>query len=172
LLSRVIDVARAHHLHIVFDVNYRALLWSPQECSAKLDPLIRQVSTLILSKRDAEGVFGIQGDAPATLKALRDRFGVAQIALTVGEHGAVALNGDDIFSAPGYTVHMVDRIGAGDSFAAGVISGLLEGDFALGVRYGVAMSALQLTLAGDIFRLERSDVLRLMNAGAGTRLVR
>jgi 2-dehydro-3-deoxygluconokinase len=106
------------------------------------------------------------------LKALRDRFGVAQIALTVGEHGAVALNGDDIFSAPGYTVHMVDRIGAGDSFAAGVISGLLEGDFALGVRYGVAMSALQLTLAGDIFRLERSDVLRLMNAGAGTRLVR
>ena len=47
---------------------------------------------------------------------------------------------------------IVDKIGAGDAFAAGVICGLLEQDFALGIRYAVAMSTLQLTLAGDVFQ--------------------
>jgi 2-dehydro-3-deoxygluconokinase len=72
----------------------------------------------------------------------------------------------------GYPVVMVDRIGAGDAFAAGLICGLFENDFALGLRYGVAMSALQLTLSGDLFRLGRADVERLMESGVERRPLR
>jgi 2-dehydro-3-deoxygluconokinase len=60
----------------------------------------------------------------------------------------------------------VDRIGAGDAFAAGVICGLLENDFALGLRYGTAMSALKLSIYGDMLRLSRHDVMQLMDNSA------
>lgn len=173
LVQRVIETARANNVPVSFDVNYRAKLWSAQACRETLTPMLRQVQTLLISKRDAEGVFGIVGDPVSTLHQLRERFGVGNIAVTVGEDGAVGLSGDAVITVPGFKVQMVDRIGAGDSFAAGVICGLLEGDdFALGVRYGVAMSALQLTLAGDLFRLDREDVLRLMNSGASLSLMR
>lgn len=173
LVQRVIEAARAHNVPVSFDVNFRAKLWSAQACREALTPLLSQVQTLLISKRDAEGVFGVVGDPVSTLHQLRERFGVGNIAVTVGEDGAVGLSGEAVTVVPGYKVQMVDRIGAGDSFAAGVICGLLEGgDFALGMRYGVAMSALQLTLTGDLFRLERDDVLRLMNSGASAGLVR
>ena len=64
------------------------------------------------------------------------------------------------------------RIGAGDAFAAGLICGLLEQDFALGLRYGVAMSALQLGIHGDMFRLAKPDVMRLINSGTSDRPIR
>jgi len=64
------------------------------------------------------------------------------------------------------------RIGAGDCFAAGVIAGLLEGNFVRGLQYGVAMSALQLTTAGDLFRFSRGDVLELMASEGPMQLVR
>jgi 2-dehydro-3-deoxygluconokinase len=67
---------------------------------------------------------------------------------------------------------MIDRIGAGDAFAAGVICGLLSGDFVLGIRYGVAMSALQLSLSGDMFQLGQADVIRLMESGTAERPIR
>jgi 2-dehydro-3-deoxygluconokinase len=172
LLQRIIETANALGVHVVFDVNYRALLWDAKTCREKLTPLLKAVSTLLISRRDVEGVFGITGELPDMLNRLYEQFGVNQIAVTIGEKGAVGLERGKLFETPAYVVQMVDRIGAGDTFAAGVISGILEGDFALGMRYGVAMSALQLTLAGDIFRLGRADVLKLMNSGAASGVVR
>jgi len=172
LVQKIIEIANANSVPVVFDINYRALLWSAKECRDKLTPLLKHVSTLIVSRRDVEGVFDIRGEVADQLKQLHQRFGVPQIAITVGDKGAVGYEREQLYEIPAYTVQMVDRIGAGDSFAAGVICGLLEGSFELGLRYGVAMSALQLTLAGDIFRLGRADVLRLMNAGSLSGLVR
>lgn len=172
LLAHLIDTAKAQGVHVVFDVNYRAMLWSAEVCREKLTPLLSKVSTLLINQRDAENIFGIKGEPTAKIKALHDRFGVGQIGLTIGEKGAIGYNAGEIIEAPGYMVQIVDRIGAGDAFAAGVICGLLENDFALGVRYGVAISALQLTLAGDIFRLGRSEVLQLMNSQNSTMLLR
>jgi 2-dehydro-3-deoxygluconokinase len=167
-------MTRAHEagVHVMFDVNYRALLWSPEVCAQTLTPLFRYVDTLLIGQADAATVFGIKGSPPDILRATRERFGVRQVAITLGEAGAIGLADDTIHEAAGYPVQIVDRIGAGDAFAAGVICGLLEGDFALGLRYGVAMSALQLTLHGDLFRLSRPDVLRLMESGAAVRPLR
>ncbi|MFN8418427.1 MAG: sugar kinase [Anaerolineae bacterium] len=172
LLTHLIDTAQKEGVHVVFDVNYRALLWSAETCREKLTPLLAKVSTLLINQRDAENIFGIRGEPTAKIKALHERFGVEQIGLTIGEKGALGYYAGEIIEASGYTVQIVDRIGAGDAFAAGVICGLLENNFALGIRYGVAISALQLTLAGDIFRLGRSDVLQLMNSQNSTMLLR
>jgi 2-dehydro-3-deoxygluconokinase len=164
--SRLVEtiVARANDLKIpiIFDVNYRALLWSHKECRSQLAPLLPKVDTLIVSKRDLGPIFQITGDAATAAKELHDLFGTPRIAITTGDQGAVGVENGKTVLAPGYPVEMIDRIGAGDSFAAGVISGLLEGNFVRGLQYGVAMSALQLTTAGDLFRLSRKDVIQLM----------
>jgi 2-dehydro-3-deoxygluconokinase len=174
--SRLVEtiVAGANDLKIpvVFDVNYRALLWSHKECCTRLAPLLSKVDTLIVSKRDLEPIFEIAGDAATAAKELHKRFGMPRIAITTGDQGAAGFENGNTVLAPGYPVEMVDRIGAGDSFAAGVISGLLEGNFIRGLQYGVAMSALQLTTQGDLFRLTRKDVLHLMASDSVGQLIR
>ncbi len=172
LVQAVIRQARGANVPIVFDVNFRALLWSEETCAAKLSPLIEQVDTLIVSRADAMGVFGVQGAPDEVLQTLQQRFGVARIVLTLGEAGAEALDNGIHHSAAGYATHIVDRIGAGDALAAGVICGLLRDDFALGLRYGVAMSALQLSLKGDLFRLSEREVKRLIESGIPERPLR
>jgi 2-dehydro-3-deoxygluconokinase len=61
----------------------------------------------------------------------------------------------------GYEVETIDRIGAGDAFAAGLLWGLSEGSLEEGVERGVAMAALKMTTHGDLFRLDAEDVRRL-----------
>jgi 2-dehydro-3-deoxygluconokinase len=164
MVNHLLDAARRHKIHVVFDVNFRAKLWSAEMCAAKVTPLLDRVDTLILSRADATLVFGIQGDPEHIIRDLDQRFNVPQIALTISDKGAIGLENDAILEAQGYPVTILDRIGAGDSFAAGVICGLLRDDFALGLRYGVAMSALQLSLRGDMFRLSSADVSQLMSS--------
>jgi 2-dehydro-3-deoxygluconokinase len=172
LVEAIINRANESKIPIVFDVNYRALLWSHKECRSRLSPLLSKVDTLIVSKRDLGPIFEIQGDAAAAAKELHQLFGTPRVAITTGDQGAAGLENGHTVLAPGYPVEMIDRIGAGDSFAAGVISGLLEGDFMRGLRYGVAMSALQLTTEGDLFRLSRKDVLQLMTSESIGQLIR
>jgi len=127
---------------------------------------------LIVSMRDLGPIFEIAGDASTAAKELHKLFGTPRIAITTGDEGAAGFEDNKTFLTPGYPVEMVDRIGAGDSFAAGVISGLLEGSFVRGLQYGVAMSALQLTTEGDLFRLTRKDVLQLMASESVGQLIR
>jgi 2-dehydro-3-deoxygluconokinase len=172
LVETVISKANDSKIPIIFDVNYRALLWSHKECRSQLAPLLSKIDTLIVSKRDLGPIFEITGDAATAAKELHRLFGTPHIAITTGDQGAVGFENGSTVLAPGYTVEMVDRIGAGDSFAAGVISGLLEGNFVRGLQYGVAMSALQLTTQGDLFRLSRKDVLQLMASESVGQLIR
>jgi 2-dehydro-3-deoxygluconokinase len=59
-------------------------------------------------------------------------------------------------------VEIVDRVGAGDAFVAGLVWGLLDGSLELGLERGLAMSALKMTLHGDLFRLDAADVIALL----------
>jgi 2-dehydro-3-deoxygluconokinase len=172
LIAAWIEHARQQNVTVIFDVNFRALLWSADVCASRLSPLIEKVDLLICGQSDAATVFRIKGEPEQVLRTLQQRFGAQRVAMTTGETGALGFETDTVHTAEGYPVEIIDRIGAGDAFAAGVICGLLEGDFALGLRYGVAMSALQLTLTGDLFRLSRADVLRLMESGVARRPLR
>ncbi len=90
---------------------------------------------------------------------------------TFGEQGAALLLHDEFISQPAIPVEIVDRIGSGDAFAAGVLDGVLAGDVRAGLRRGVALAAIALTQHGDrvlisraeldaVLAQERSDVAR------------
>jgi 2-dehydro-3-deoxygluconokinase len=172
LVQTCVDRANELKVPVVFDVNYRALLWSHEECRQKLEPLLSKVDTIIISWRDADPIFDISGEPIHCAEKIQERFGVPRVAITVGDQGAVGFEAGVAVTVPGYRVDIIDRIGAGDSFAAGVIGGLLEGNFVRGLQYGVAMSALQLTTAGDLFRFSRAEVLELMATEGAIQLVR
>jgi 2-dehydro-3-deoxygluconokinase len=70
-----------------------------------------------------------------------------------------------------YEVEIVDRLGAGDSFAAGLIHGLLEGDLQKGLDYGVAASAIKHSIPGDFAWITREEVEALLK-GSGLRISR
>lgn len=172
LLTTLIDYARANGVHIVFDVNFRAMLWSAQTCAEHLTPLLSRIDTLLVGQSDAKTVFGITGEPDEIVHEFQQRFGIQQVAVTLAEAGAIAIQQGQLIRVQGYPVQIVDRIGAGDAFAAGVICGILRGDFDLGLRYGTAMSALQLGLRGDVFRLSEVEVKQLIETGIQDRPVR
>jgi 2-dehydro-3-deoxygluconokinase len=156
---------RARHagVPISFDVNYRAKLWTPAAAAETLLPLMRMAQVLICGRKDAATLFDLQGEPEAVLYDLRRLADAPIVVLTQGSDGALALadDGSPLFQ-PALRVDVVDRIGAGDAFSAGVLCGLLEGSLAEGLRYGTAMAAHKLTTVGDMLLATRDEVLALL----------
>jgi 2-dehydro-3-deoxygluconokinase len=84
---------------------------------------------------------------------------------------AVAFQGGTVYRTRSYEVEIVDRLGAGDSFAAGLIHGLLDGDVQKGLDYGVAASAIKHSIPGDFAWITRDEVEALLK-GPGLRISR
>ena len=80
----------------------------------------------------------------------------------LGAEGVVAVRDGVTTRRPGHLVQTIDRVGAGDAFVAGLIWGLGEGSLELGLERGLAMSALKMTLHGDLFRFAAGDVAGLI----------
>jgi 2-dehydro-3-deoxygluconokinase len=85
--------------------------------------------------------------------------------------GAIVYAGGEIHRSPILDLELVDRVGAGDSFAGGFVFGYLKGGPAMGVRYGVAVSALKQTNPGDLCWATLDEVERTLNDGS-LRIVR
>jgi 2-dehydro-3-deoxygluconokinase len=150
---------------VSFDVNYRTRLWPADEAARVLGALAEGVDVLITSSEDAARLWGIEDDVTGRL---RDRFGARNVAVTLPEGGAIM---DDGYTAaeilPVRVAEIVDRLGAGDAFAAGLLTGFLErGDLVHGGNLGMAMAALKLTTPGDEFFGTRAEVEALA-AGNG-----
>lgn len=161
----LIDAARSAGVTVSFDVNYRSRLWSPERAAETLEPLARGADLLFITREDAGDVFGIEGSPEGIVSGCRGRFGSRVVAVTLGGDGAIACDGEAIHRCAGYTVDVVDRLGAGDAFTAGVLCGWLEGSVQLGVEYGVAMAALKLGMHGDYFVSSREEVMMLLESG-------
>jgi 2-dehydro-3-deoxygluconokinase len=161
VVHAVTEARRRGHF-VSYDVNYRRQLWTPAEAAAFLRELAPMLDLLVLRAGDAELVFGLAGEPADIADALRAQLGVSQVVVTNGAHGVVALTDDGTLHQPSIPVAIVDRIGAGDAFAAGLLWGILgEGSMQAGLSRGVAMASLKMTLRGDLFRLEAADVLAL-----------
>ena len=113
--------------------------------------LLPMCDVLIASEADAEFLFGIAGeDFTEVAEGLIERFGVKTVVGTRREaslvwrnrFGAVGYSNGQTFESAWYEVEIVDRLGAGDAMAAGLIHGLLDGDLKKGLDYGAAMGAL------------------------------
>lgn len=171
-VAEALAAAKAAGLTVSYDLNFRGRLWSPEKARAVQEPLLRHVDILIASAETARIVFGL-GDA----EQLRQKFGLAAVATTVRDSsrawlstvsGIVAAEGG-VHRARTYDVEVVDDIGSGDAFAAGLIFGRLRQEsWEAAVRYATALAALKCTVPGDMSRATLAEVEALLGSGSAT----
>jgi 2-dehydro-3-deoxygluconokinase len=165
LVLHVAALAAAAGKPVSYDLNYRTTLTNPEDARAALEGAVPYLHLLILAERDAQNVLGFaqQGEELAT--AVTARYGVPLIALTRPPDavpGTLLLERGVFRYAPNLEVEVVDRIGAGDSFVAGLIHGLLDGDGELAIRLGGFAAAIGLATPGDINYLGPEDIARFL----------
>jgi 2-dehydro-3-deoxygluconokinase len=159
---RVVEVllerAGAAGVAVSLDVNYRPPLWDAATAGATLAPLLGRVDVLICAARDATLLFDAEGGDEAILASLVERFGAPWTVLTLGANGAIGASRDGVVRQPATPTRVVDSVGGGDAFAAGVLDGWLDGSMAEGLRRGAALAARVLAQRGDMPDLGRDDL--------------
>lgn len=149
-VRRAIAYARERGAAVSFDVNYRQKLWPPEAAATALRPLLQDVDILFCKQADAARLFGIDGSPQAVIESLAALTRAQQIVVTRGEDGVTGWDGSQFIEEPAAPTVILDRLGAGDALAAGVLHGWLEGSLSRGLRYGVVMAALALSQFGDM----------------------
>lgn len=167
----VLDIGRESGATVSFDVNYRARMWPPGVAAQHLAPFCQAANLVFIALRDAITLFHTDENPDKALYELQDRFG-GIIVMTLGANGALAYDGRQNYQADSLDASIVDRLGAGDAFASGVICRLLEAaSLSDALRFGAAFAALALSIEGDIVYVNRADVEAVL-AGSDGRLDR
>lgn len=191
-----VHAARHAGARVSVDLNFRSKLWSSREAQQVMRPLMPLVDVVIANEEDLQAVLGVEvpyADVTGgslsvdgyrvAAERVASEFGVKTVAVTLRESQSAS---DNAWSAvlwdatagafhmsQRYQVRLVDRIGGGDSFAAGLIHGLLSGcDPETALRFAVAASALKQTIPGDFNRVSVNDVERLAGGDASGRVQR
>lgn len=171
LMTEALHRAHQAGVPISLDVNYRRNLWSPAEARSFLEGALRGVELLFCRQSDAKELFDLDGSPDEVARALARKSGANLVVVTLGEDGALAWDGEQLYEERALAVQVLDRLGAGDAFAAGVIHGWLCSDLALGLRFGVVLAALALTQHGDLLLTSLEEVDGIL-AGNTTRIAR
>jgi 2-dehydro-3-deoxygluconokinase len=175
-----LEAARAAGVRTSIDLNYRVKLWSQAEAGRWMTAFMPLCDVLISTEEDIERVFAIKGkDYEDAAAQVARRFPLQAVAITLRDNPlvwknawtAMAYQEGKVLRTRTYEVEIVDRLGAGDSFAAGLIHGLLDGDLQKGLDYGVAASALKHSIPGDFAWITRDEVEALLK-GPGLRISR
>ena len=167
-VAEAVKKAHARKVPVSFDVNYRAGLWSTGAAAKTLTPLLQNSALLIMTQDDAGGVFKLKGEPKQIVREIRKQFQAQVAVLTMGNKGALAWDGDNLWHEPGLPVQeVIDRLGAGDAFTAGLICGFLQKDLPLGLKFGVAMSAMKMGMRGDYFWASRAEVEQVIKSRGG-----
>jgi 2-dehydro-3-deoxygluconokinase len=194
-VAEALAAARAAKVPTSLDLNFRRKLWSPADAQAVLRPLLKRVHLLIANEEDIQSALGL--DVPGVdvttsrvdARAYRDvtrrvsEMGPALVAVTLRESISASDNGwsallggssvPDLIESQHYDIRVVDRIGAGDAFAAGLIYCLALGRPAAdALQFAVAAGALKHTIPGDFNRVSVEDVERLARGDASGRVQR
>jgi len=187
--DEAVRAASAAGCTVSVDLNYRSKLWSKAKARSVMTPLMEFVDVAIGNEQDGADVFGIEAgasDAGAgkldmsgyehAARTLQERFRLKMAAITLRESvsasdnnwSACVFDGKEFTVSRKYAIHVVDRVGGGDAFSAGLIHGVLSGmDVAGALEFAAAASCLKQTIAGDFNRVTRSEVEALAR-GDGT----
>jgi 2-dehydro-3-deoxygluconokinase len=191
-----IAAAKAAGARVSVDLNYRRKLWTEAQAQQVMGPLMRDVDVVIANEEDLQSVLGVhvegtdvasaqlnvEGFRAAAERVTRD-FGPKMVAITLRESVSASDNGwsavlwdattGTMHHSQRYDVRLVDRIGGGDSFAGGLIYGLVTGRTPeASLRFAVAASALKQTIPGDFNRVSVDEVDRLAGGDASGRVQR
>lgn len=186
--------AKKRNITISCDLNYRKKLWSKQEANETMSKLAEYIDVVIANEEDAADVFDIHASKSDVTKGelnrdgyievakkLTDKFGFKKVAITLRESisandnkwsGMLYVNGEAYFSRK-YDVHIVDRVGGGDSFGGGLIYSLLnEFEPQKAIEFAVGASCLKHTIEGDYNLVSVDEVLSLIGGDASGRVQR
>jgi 2-dehydro-3-deoxygluconokinase len=192
-LREALRAAKEAGVRVSVDLNYRAKLWSKEQAREVMTPLMEHVDLVIGNEEDAANVFGFgPGAAEAArgrmnpeayrevARQLVEKLGVKMVAITLRESlsasdnvwSACLFDGKDFHVSRRYSIHVVDRVGAGDAFAAGLIYGLLtDRDRRDALELAVAASCWKHTILGD-FNFATIAEVESLAAGDATGRVR
>ena len=124
-------------------------------------PLIQGVEILFCGQADARRLFHCTGSMQEIAQGVLALSKAKHVVVSFSDQGALLWDGAEWKHEPARPTRIVDRLGAGDALAAGVIHGWLDGDLSAGLRYGVTLAALALSQHGDMVITNRSELLAL-----------
>lgn len=186
--------AKKKNITVSCDLNFRKKLWSKEKAGKVMGELCKYVDYCIANEEDAKDVFGIEAENAdvdggkldrngyvSVAKKLTERFGFKGVAVTLRESrsandngwsGMLYTGGTAYFSKK-YSMHIVDRVGGGDSFGGGLIYALLNRyapQEAIG--FAVAASCLKHSVEGDYNLVSLAEVENLAGGDANGRVQR
>ena len=187
--------AKEQGLTVSCDLNYRGKLWTREQANEVMSRLMPCVDVCIANEEDAKDVFGIaarntdieggkldRDGYVSVARQLTERFGFKAVAITL--RGSISASENDWSGmlyrdgsatfARSYRVHLVDRVGGGDSFAGGLIHALRKwpGDPQKCVEFAVAASCLKQTMEYDFNLASEAEVLNLAEGSGSGRVQR
>ncbi len=186
--------AKAKGVTVSCDLNYRKNLWSREKAGQVMAGLMEYVDVCIANEEDAGDVFGIKAEGTditggkishegykSVAKQLGDRFGFSKVAITLRESisandnnwAAMLYDGKEYYFSKKYAVHIVDRVGGGDSFGAGLIYATLNDmEPQQALEFAVAASALKHTIEGDFNQVSVDEAAKLAGGDGSGRVQR
>lgn len=189
-----VKACRAKGIKISCDLNFRKNLWTSEKAGKVMGELMQYVNVCIANEEDADKVFGIKPDHNDVdsgklnregyidvAKKLSERFGCEKVAITLRESisandnnwAAMLYDGEKAYFSKKYAVHIVDRVGGGDSFGAGLIYSLLSSyDMQDTIEFAVAASCLKHSIEYDFNRVSVDEVKALVKGGGSGRVQR
>ncbi len=196
LCIKACEAAKAAGVKISCDLNYRGKLWTRPEAREAMSKICKYVDVCISNEEDAHDVFGISAEDTditsgklnkegykSVAKQLADNFGFEKVAITLRESISAFDNNwsamlydvasDEYCFSKMYPLHIIDRVGGGDSFGAGLIYSLLNGkNTQEAVEFAVAASALKHSIEGDYNFVTVDEVEKLAGGNASGRVQR
>lgn len=189
-----ITAAKSLSLTTSCDLNYRKKLWSKAAAKDVMSQMVQHADVIIANENDAADIFGITAnDSDITsgklsvegyqmvAQKLMTLSGAKLVAITLRESisasdnnwTAILYDGANLYTSRKYQIHLVDRIGSGDAFSAGLIHGLINGwGNQDALEFAVAASALKQTIPGDSNLVNEEEVLAIVGGDLSGRVQR
>ncbi len=197
LTEAALKKAKEHGVKVSVDLNFRKKLWTSEKAQQVMTRLMKYVDVCIGNEEDANLVLGYKPEGSdvtsgnlklsgyqSIFEQMTQKFGFEYCVSSLRVSRSASDNGwsaciysgktGEFYHSREYSITpIVDRVGGGDSFAAGVICGLLDGkDFKEALEFGVAASALKHTIPGDVNLVSRKEVETLAGGDASGRVQR
>ena len=190
-----VKTARRKGVTVSCDLNYRGKLWTREQAGETMSKLMPYVDVVIANEEDAKDVFGIaaantdinsgkldRDGYVSVAQQLMDRFGFQYVAITLrgsisasdNNWSGMLYDGKQAYFAKNYLIHMVDRVGGGDSFGGGLIHAIRKwpDDLQAVIEFAVAASCLKQTTEFDFNLASEKEVLALAGGNASGRVQR
>lgn len=192
--EKLLNIAKKRGITVSCDLNYRSKLWTRSEAKSTMSRLMQYVDVLISNEEDCKDVFGIESSHTDINKGsistdgyievariISEQFNIKKIAFTLRESvsasvnnwSAILVDSGEVFKSKKYIINIVDRVGGGDSFGAGLIYSMVNGKTSQqAIEFAVAASALKHTIEGDFNYSSLSEIEKLVNGDGSGRVQR